>query len=136
MNKARLLVIFTVLTLLFSCEYEQLFVYCPDCKTSIPENAMLTIKLEGFNYPINIEVYEGILEDGVLFKFLTTNSLETSVEVPVNKKYTIIAIYPDEGTTYIAVDSAYPRVGYSEDQCDDPCYYTYDTSVNLKLKYK
>jgi len=54
--------------------------------------------------------------------------------VSINKKYTITATY-FFGAKYTAVNSVTPRVRYSKDQCDDPCYYVYDKTVNLKLKY-
>jgi len=58
-------------------------------------------------------------------------------ELPVslNKKYTVTATYQIDGDTYIAVDSAFPRVKYTKEQCEDPCYFVYDRIVDLRIKY-
>jgi hypothetical protein len=137
MRKFRLLAFCLVLALLFSCENERFLIDCSECKDQIPENAELIVKLEDtkYNSSKDVEVFEGNLEDNILFKTIKTGSNEIKIYVPVNRKYTLVGIYPDGDGQCIAVDSAYPRVAYDEDQCDNPCYFTYDKTVNLRLKY-
>lgn len=136
MKKILPISLFLILSLLFSCEGEKLFIDCSECKSSIPTKAKITVRMDDSDSGNReIVVFEGNLEDNIIFTSLATAFDRTEVLLPVNKKYTIIAIYPEEEPECIAVDSVYPRVGFDEDQCDDPCYYLYDTSVNLKLRY-
>jgi hypothetical protein len=121
----------------FSCEEQPFFVKCDECTTEEPLKAQLKMKLDKSAYGVStvINVYSGNLEDGVLYGTISTTSDETSMTVTLNKKYTVTATYNIDGITYIAVDSATPRVTYNKDQCNDPCYYIYDNDVNLRLKY-
>lgn len=127
------------LIFLLSCEEKGWIVKCPDCTEEEPEYAKLTIKFDLHTSSMNlrINVYEGELEDNVLYKELvsTGGKNSTIVSVPVNKKYTVTATYSKGADTYTAVDSAFPRIKYDEEQCDNPCYYVYDTKIDLKLKY-
>jgi hypothetical protein len=123
----------------FSCEDQGLFVKCDDCVADEPVNAELEIKLENSNYyhDIVIQIWEGNLEDNVLFITSSLSAYNSTFrqEVPINKKYTVTATYYISNNTYIAVDSATPRVKYEKNQCNDPCYYIYDKVIDLRLKY-
>jgi hypothetical protein len=125
-----------ILTALFSCEEQGLFVNCSDCKTDQPVDTSIEIKLDQNNYaiPTVINIYEGNLEDNILYSTFSTSSKSTTYTVIVNKKYTLTASYFIDNKQYIAVDSATPRVKYTKDDCDDPCYFVYDKKVNLSLK--
>jgi hypothetical protein len=122
---------------LFSCEKEGLIVKCPDCTTDEPLKINLNVKLdEGYSSsPTVINVYEGNLEDSVLYDSYQTTETEALIEVSLNKKYTITATYHIADDYYIAIDSATPRVRYDKTQCDNPCYFVYDKDINLRLKY-
>jgi hypothetical protein len=48
--------------------------------------------------------------------------------------YSATATYYISNDHIVVVDAAIPRVTYSEDQCEDPCYYIYDTKLDLRLK--
>jgi hypothetical protein len=125
---------FTVI--LFSCEEKGLFVKCSDCTSAEPVKADLEIKVDVNNSGAAtlIDVYEGNLEDGVLYDSFSTSDPNTSVSVTMNKKYTVTARYNLTGDIYIAVDSATPRVKYTQDQCENPCYFVYDRVLDLRLK--
>ncbi len=131
--KTLFLIAFSVL---FSCEEQGIFVNCSDCKTEQPLDASIGIKLDKNIYGTAtvINIYEGNLEDNILYGTFSTFSESTSYTVTVNKKYTITASYFIHNKHYIAVDSATPRVKYTKDDCDDPCYFVYDKEVNLRLK--
>jgi hypothetical protein len=130
-----LLLLLTVLV--FSCEEQPFFVKCDECVADEPLNADIIIKLNRSEYGIArvINIYNGNLEDNILLGTIQTSSDETSVRVSLNQKYTLTVTYSINHTIYIAVDSATPRVTYNKDQCNDPCYYIYDKSVDLRLKY-
>lgn len=147
MKTFRIILIFLAFMLFFSCEEDeqtlQLFtiVDCNECTAEEPLKANIRIKLVDplkFGYAderIFIDIYEGNLEDNVLFKSIQTSSNETSVSLPINKKYTFMAIYFINNKTYKTVNSITTRVKYNKSSCDEPCYYTMPRSVNLKLKY-
>lgn len=125
---------------LLSCE-KAVIVDCEDCSLSEPVNAVLTINLSpdaetiGTTEPVEIKIYEGELEDNIIFKTLTKFSDEFTTEVRINKKYTITALYKRDNADYLAIDSVFPRIKYDKDQCESPCFYVYDKTVNLRLKY-
>ena len=126
-----------VLIFSFSCEKQMLFVNCSDCTSGEPLNANLKIKIDiykGVSAPL-INIYEGNLEDSVLYKTYKPIDAETSVTVTLNKKYTATVSYFISNKQYIAIDSATPGVVYNKDQCDNPCYYIYNNVLDLRLKY-
>lgn len=128
---------FIFLIFCFSCEKSGLyFVNCPDCTSDEPAKAELDIRLDLNEYErTEINVYEGNLEDSILYATFRTNGTSTTFSIPVNKKFTLTATYSKPGIKYIAVDSAFPHVKYDKESCDNPCYYVYNKVVNLKLKY-
>ena len=140
---------FLILALCFSCEdgfdlwnlKDISFIDCNECTLDEPQEAYLEIKLEKlYKYMvvdpvILINVYEGNLEDNLVYRSIQTTNNETKVNVPLNKKYTITAEYNIINNTYIAINSVTPHVKYNKHNCDEPCYYIVDKSVNLKLKY-
>jgi hypothetical protein len=129
------ILIFLLFSVLFSCERSDLFVICSDCTEQEPQKTDLKIKLDT-DFPIAVvKVYEGNIDDSILVRTLTTNASETSVSVTVNRLYSITATYKTGKKSYVATDSARPGVKYDEQQCDNPCYYVYNRTVNLKIKY-
>jgi len=138
---------FLILAFCFSCEEdEQLLngitiVDCNECTTDEPLDAILEIKLEKLknyqpaDFNIYITIYEGNLEDDIVYSAFKTSYPETSATVPLNKKYTITARYSIFNKYYIAVNSVTPHVKYNKYSCDEPCYYIVDRKVNLRLKY-
>jgi hypothetical protein len=127
--------LFVLLALCFSCEDKGWFADCDDCTTTEPELTDLVLKLKSIGKPVHVNVYEGELEDSVLYDFADVGATEYTFLVRLHKKYTVTATYYLEGNTYTAIDSATPKVKYTEDQCDDACYYVYDKVVDLRLKY-
>jgi hypothetical protein len=125
-----------ILAFSFSCEKQGLIAYCPDCTEDEPVTTILEASLDNVNYSAAIiKIYEGNLEDNILLYTIQVASTNFSYEVMINKKYTITATYQIANDVYIAVDSATPRVKYTKDQCDTPCYFVYDKTCNLRLKY-
>jgi hypothetical protein len=128
--------VFLLFILFFSCEdIEKYFVNCTDCTDIEPTEADLKIRLDSkFGHTV-INIYEGLLEDSVLFDSYTTTTDETSARVPINKTYTLTARYYNNQKYYYAVNSVTPRVVYEKDKCENPCYFVYDRVVDLRLKY-
>jgi len=131
--------IITIITFIicFSCEDQGLIVKCPDCTKEEPEDVVLEVKLDespSGNITF-VTVYEGNIEDNVIYTTVRTTSPEITINVTPNKKYTLTALYNKITNDYIAVDSATPRVRYEKSQCDNPCYFVYDKVLDLRLKY-
>jgi hypothetical protein len=132
------LLIFILLVLVFSCE-KDFVTNCQDCTTEEPVNVELTIYID---YPVSsdknatISIYEGNLEDSILIESYSIQGRDaTYFKALINKKYTVTASYSYGDKTYVAVDSTIPRVRFVSDSCKEPCYYVYNKSLNLKLKY-
>jgi len=127
---------FLIIAVSFSCEENGLNIDCSDCLEEEPEKTMLEIKLDHYSYSKTVvKIYEGNLEDSVLVGTFTPTSSTFVHEVTVNKKYTVTATYIISDDTYIAVDSATPRVKYDKNKCEEACYFVYDKDLNLRLKY-
>lgn len=139
MNKTIRNILFPVLIITFSCDKEGLFVPCSDCKENEPVEVKLNVTFDPYQEhmykPPEINVYENIIEDSLLLSTSTPASSPTEITVRINKKYTVTATYYYYGYTFIAVDSATPRVKFESDQCENPCYFVYDKKINLLLKY-
>lgn len=135
-NTFRILILLTF-AFFFSCEEQGLFVKCSDCTTSEPEKTNLEVKLDFAQYGFEtiINVYEGNLEDSVIFRSFNTSSSYTTINVTLNKKYTVTATYYIPDDYYVVIDSSTPKVKYEKTQCDDPCFFVYDKVVDLRLKY-
>lgn len=131
------ILLFIAFLLCFSCEDQGLIVKCPDCTADEPVDTDLNVKLDnGFSRNQTlVNIYEGNLEDSILYDTYIISGTVIRANVTLNKKYTVTATYTDGSKRFIAVDSATPRVKYDTDQCDDPCYYIYDKTVDLRLKY-
>lgn len=121
----------------FSCEEQGLYVKCRDCTADEPVKTNLEVKtdLGNYGYETVINVYEGNLEDSVIYASYKTMGTSTTISVTLNKKYTVTATYYIPDDYYVAIDSATPKVKYEKTQCDDPCYFVYDKFIDLRLKY-
>lgn len=141
MRRIITIILFISTVLLFSCEELDSIVQCQECVYDEPQAAELRIKTGSTDWiiygskPVVIRIYEGNLEDDILMASFTTTSDVTSYTVSLNKKYTVTATYKLGDNTYIAVDSVVPGVKYIKNQCDEPCYYVYGRTLNLRLKY-
>ena len=129
--------LFIAMVLFFSCEDPgTVVINCGDCLSKEPTEANLRIKLDYINTRLTVNIYEGNLEDNILYDTFKTSSAVAYYNVLLNKKYTLTVSYLlSGGINYIAVNTVYPHVVYDEDVCEEPCYYVYDRDVNLKLKY-
>jgi hypothetical protein len=139
MKRIILGIILSVFMILMSCDEKILFVKCADCTDTEPVEASLEVKLDNFVDGISVmpqvRIYEGNIEDSILLGTYNVIDVIWEHTVPVNKKYTLTATYNTGKATYVAVDSTTPRVRYETQQCENPCYYIYGKSLNLRIKY-
>lgn len=130
-------ILFLTLLFFFSCEeMKPLFIDCTECYNDEPDQAQIELDLDGRNLEsTTIKIYEGNLEENLLFKTLITNNSSTIATVKLNIMYTVTATYHIDECYYTAVSTVTPHVKYDVEHCGVPCYYIYDKVVNLKLKY-
>ncbi len=139
-RKIRILAGFTfflTLTICFSCEKTfPGLILCSDCQGSEPLMANLELKLSANRASTTsiIEIYEGNLEDSVLYMTYKTLSASTNFFVPINKKYTLVASYYITKKHYRVIDSVTPTAKYDDVQCEKECWYVTDKVVDLRLK--
>jgi hypothetical protein len=131
------IILVTLFVLSLSCEDQGLIIKCPDCTAEEPIQTDLNVQLDDayFGYQTVINVYEGNLEDSVLYRSFEVTGNHTSVTVYLNKKFTLTATYYIPSDFYVAIDAATPRVKFDKTKCDDPCYFVYDRDIDLRLKY-
>ncbi|HVN58039.1 MAG TPA: hypothetical protein VMT63_07065 [Bacteroidales bacterium] len=136
--KLKLYILTVLFALLFSCDGKFMIVNCNDCTESEPSTANILLKLNptGGSSAI-INVFKGPVEDDILLETISTNATEYSYSGTLNTRYSFTAEYyfQDTQSTVVVVNSAYPRVKYEKQQCENNCYYVYDNTVNLKVKY-
>lgn len=130
------LILLILLVVAFSCEDQPFIVPCDDCTPDEPVTAELMARLDPSYYNnAVVQIWEGNLEDSIMFGTYTPNSETFTETVALNVQYTVTATYHISNDIYVAVDSATPRVKYEKSQCDDACFYIYDRKCDLRLKY-
>jgi hypothetical protein len=128
--------VFITVAAILSCD-KIIIVNCDNCVENEPANAELHLKLEPESYnDVTVSVYRGPIDDNILIDSFVTSSTDYTYTVDLNTKYTFAAEYIlISGKTVVVINTAWPRVKYEKEQCENNCYYTYDTTVNLKIKY-
>jgi len=129
----------TSVVLIFSCEEKGILPDCDDCSQNEPYEAYIEAKLDfNVNGTTRVQIFEGNLEDNLLYgSWDATNSTVFLRHMPLNRKYTLKAIYfsASANNTFIATDAITPRVRIEKFRCKDPCYIVYDRIANLKIRY-
>lgn len=124
---------FLIMVFLFSCE-KPMIIRCSDCLTEEPLKAKIEIILDDYS-DITVTIYEGNLEDSIIYEAVTTEARTFYRSLPLNRKYTLTATYYDRGNCYVAVNSITPHVLYDENFCEEPCYYIYNNKIDMRIKY-
>jgi|WetSurMetagenome_2_1015567.scaffolds.fasta_scaffold00001_477 hypothetical protein len=127
--------VFALISVLFSCD-ELVIVDCTECEINEPLEAYLQIKVDSNQSGVLITIYEGIVQDSVVFMRFPTFKETVFQRVPLNKQYTLTGEYLKGEKKYVVVNSVVPRVVLEEAKCNDPCYYVYNDIVDLRLKYE
>lgn len=137
MTKTIKLIFLFALAIIFSCEDTYLNTNCNDCNPNEPVTTKLQLKasMNVSRTGILLKIWEGNIEDSVLYRTAYPSGTITEIPVTINKQYTVTATYNTLKGTYVIIDSATPRVKYEENLCDEPCYMVYDTKIDLRIKY-
>jgi hypothetical protein len=136
MRRVTIVLTLSAFIMCLSCDEKLVLVKCADCTEEEPVEASLEVKLDVYQSLTSgiINIYEGDIEDNILLGTFFSSDDIWRHNVPLNKKYTLTATYRIGEITYIVVDSATPRVRYETKQCDNPCYFVYDNTLNLRIK--
>ena len=108
---------------------------CSECYQEKPEwgifNATVTINAE--NPFVPLVIYRGNVEDNDVEYVDTTWTTSYWVEVPVNAYYSVAAEYKVGNKTIFAIDGDELKSKYTENDCDEPCYYYQGGFVDVRL---
>ena len=97
-----------LLAILFSCEEKGWFTECSDCTSTEPEKANLIVKLGVTSSQVVINIYEGELEDGILYYSVTPMSSVYKIPVGLNKTFTATATYITSSPTNSSIINRLP----------------------------
>jgi len=137
MKRFSILIFNLIIIFAMSCEGTEFSVKCSDCTKDEPYVTMLKCKIIPDSYEGTlVQIWEGKLEDSILVASKRVFGLTFETAVALNRYYTITATYIVDNKTYVAVNSATPKVGRADNKCDEACYFVYGNEVNLRLKYK
>jgi hypothetical protein len=108
--------------------------YVPNCNLVEPTEGTLRIHItrDAQNTRIPIAVYNGYIEDNVLYFRDTISTAEVSYAVPFGR-YSASAGYQRGGDQITAIDGDKVRLKSNND-CDYTCYTTVDGDIDLRLK--
>lgn len=128
-----------LLSFSFGCERQEPLNFstidCSECYQDKPEwgpiNVVVTINEQNPFVPLII--YRGDIEESNIEYIDTTRSMNYWVDVPVNKYYSIAAKYIRDGDTIFAIDGDEIKVQYTENNCDQPCYYFKGGNMDIRL---
>jgi hypothetical protein len=137
-SSVRIIAIWILITV-FSCQKGDLFQSrCANCYTVEPTEAGIEVSLTPFtstNYPVTVSIYEGNVEDSILFQRFETTSSSWVQAMMINKTYTFVARYYKNGTFYEAINSVTPTVKYEKFLCVNKCYRVIGNQCDLRIKY-
>jgi hypothetical protein len=111
---------------------------CANCFTAEPTQADIEVLLSPFaysNYKTTVSIYEGYLQDSILFQRFETTSTSWFHTLNINKTYTFVARYYRDGKYYEAINSIRPAVKYEKFLCVNKCYRVIDNQCDLRIKY-
>ena len=139
-----LLLCFSMITLLFSCDASQSdlpdvedcehYDY-KDCNTVEPYDAEMIINfsISSKTKYVPFEVYKGYVDDQVLLFRDTSWSDQLSYNMPVNERYSIKAKYKKDGKTIYVIDGGKLKV-HSKKVCDSTCWSVDHLELDAILK--
>lgn len=138
MSRSSLTVVCLV-ALLLSCE-ENIVKDCRDCYPGRIETASLIIKYGSTDYiPVNpkLTLYEGAVEDGIILAEYSIDDhfLSFSYDALLYKDYTATLEFTLDGRKYITTAGACPQLGYDDTSCEEPCWFVYNNTLDLRLRY-
>jgi hypothetical protein len=110
---------------------------CANCYTEKPTRADLdiTLTINDENPHVPLVVYRKEFEERIIVWVDTVSETNYSIEVPVNRYYSVTAEYSSGTRTIFAVDGDMLETKKITGQCDETCWIIRGGIINVKLKY-
>ncbi len=109
---------------------------CSTCYQNKPDYGPLQIKvtINAQNPSVPLVVYAGNIEDNDTIYIDTTYSSDYSVDVPVDRYYSVMAEYKDNNKIILAVDGDKLKTDKNTKDCDQECYYYKGGYIDVRLR--
>ncbi len=109
---------------------------CSNCFNPRPEWVPLSIKvtINDQNPYVPFTIYIGNFEDGNIDWVDTASNADFHVDVHPDQYYSVKAEYKDGSNIIFAIDGDKIKMNYSENSCNEPCYYATGGYIDVQLK--
>jgi hypothetical protein len=127
--KVKWFILIVILVNLTQCERNEPLDFssfdCSACYQDKPDWGPVEIKLtiNDQNPSVPIVIYRGDIENNDIEYVDTAHNSDYTVDVPVDKYYSVTAEYKDGGRTIYAVDGDKFKLEQNTKDCDEDCYY-------------
>ena len=133
----KIIAYFIIVLFVFSCERKfEIFQFdCENCYREKPEYGPIIIyfSIDEENDSIQYTIYKGNFEERNVEYRDTAFYSEVQIDVPVDKYYSIEAVYLNDTDTIYVVDGDKFNVRRETEQCDEKCYYFKDGIYDVRL---
>lgn len=111
---------------------------CATCYQDKPEMGPLqiTVTINGQNSSVPLVVFRGDIEDNNVERIDTAYNTDFTIDVPVEKYYSVKAEYRDGNNTIFAVDGDKLKLKTNSTDCDEQCYYFRGGYIDVRLMKK
>lgn len=136
------LILFFAALLVSSCDFEYYadedeceYPDYSDCNTIEPFFGNLQIKSTiNQEYTVNyVTLYEGFVEENIVFKEIDVTENLISVEVPVDRRFSAKALYIKGIDTIAVIDGTFVKKN-DKQYCDSVCWSLSGLELDLRLK--
>jgi len=137
----KILLLFAALSI-YGCDYEYSadedeceYPDYSDCNTIEPFFGNLQIKSTiNQEYTVNyVTLYEGFIEENIVFKEIEVTESFKTVEVPVDRRFSAKALYILGNDTVAVVNGTYVKKN-DRQYCDSVCWSLSGLEIDLRLK--
>jgi hypothetical protein len=122
--------------LLASCADDSEKGYAPEnCRRAKPDTGSMVVKctIDETFHRVPITIFRGDYEQGIVVLRDTLTTRETEYEMPVSKRFTVMAFYAIGRDTILVLDSTELRV-FSDEYEDATCYRVDTGTVDVRLR--
>lgn len=110
---------------------------CAWCFEEMPEyvDLELIFNSEESDTSIYFTVYSGWAFQSDIYMTGETDENSLWISVKPDQKYTVVAEYIDGENIIHVINDGFVKTEYYNYACDEPCYYVYEASCDLKIKF-
>ncbi len=111
---------------------------CDECYYNRPDSSDLVVNLtiNSENPSVPLVFYKGKVEDGIIEWVDTATTSTLYLLSPVNKFYSVKAVYKSGEKKIIAIDGDKLKTRQVSGVCDRDCWVIYGGILDVRLKYK